>query len=495
MKQVTSVGGAPIRILVVGGGCAGMSAALRLQRGLAERLRRGEAEITVVEPQPYLTYQPLLAEVAAGSIDPRHVVVPLRRVLPDCRVLTARITRIDHATRRAWADAAARGEPPAPTELAYDVLVVAAGSVSRTAPVPGLAEHGLGFSTVGEAVSLRNHVLEQLDLASSTRDPALRQAALTFVFVGGGYAGVGALAELEDMARYAVRGYHNVAQEDLRWVLVEATDRILAEAGAHGSGPEVAAHTLAQLRDRSIDVRLGTTLESATGGLMLLSDGSRFAARTLVWTAGVRPSPLLRDTDLPLDAEGRVRCLPSLQAVGPDGGALPGVWAAGDCAAVPDPFADGRPCAPNAEHAFAQSQVLADNVIAWLDSVEAAPGTAGDAGRDRRAPISQGQGREGRDGRGQSDYLPDLAGCSTSLGLGRGVAHTRRGRVTGRRAWLLHRARHLRRLPTADRRVRVLTDWLLAGLFTREVVSLGTLEHPRSEFEAGFAEGGPAGHG
>ncbi|MFI6447388.1 NAD(P)/FAD-dependent oxidoreductase [Kitasatospora sp. NPDC050543] len=454
MKQVTSAGGAPIRILIAGGGCAGMSAALRLQRGLRDRLRTGRVEITVVEPQPYLTYHPLLAEVAAGSIDPRHVVVPLRSALPGCRVLTARITRIEHATRRAWADAAQPGEPAVPVELDYDVLVVAPGSVSRTDPVPGLVEHGFGFSTVGEAVSLRNHVLEQLDLASSTRDPALRQAALTFVFVGAGYAGVGALAELEDMARYAARGYHNLGPEDLRWVLVEAGPRILAEESG-----ELAAHTLSQLRERSVDVRLGTRLESAADRLIVLSDGSRFEARTLVWTAGVRPAPVLRDTDLPLDALGRVRCLATLQAVGRDGLALPGVWAAGDCAAVPDPNAGGAPCAPNAQHAFAQSVLLAENVIAVLDG-----------GRPRA-------------------YLPDRAACSTSLGLGRGVAHTRRGRVTGRRAWLLHRARQLRRLPSADRRVRVLTDWLLAALFTREIVSLGTVEHPRSEFEAGFASG------
>ncbi|MFF2039344.1 NAD(P)/FAD-dependent oxidoreductase [Kitasatospora sp. NPDC058170] len=438
-----------------------MSTALRLQRGLRERLRRGEAEITVVEPQSYLTYHPLLAEVAAGSIDPRHVVVPLRRALPDCRVLTARITRIEHATRRAWADAAPHGEPSAPVELDYDVLVVAPGSVSRTLPVPGLAEHGLGFSTVGEAVGLRNHVLEQLDLASATRDPALRQAALTFVFVGAGYAGVGALAELEDMVRHAVRGYHNISPEDLRWVLVEATDRILAE-----ESPELAAHTLAQLRERSVDIRLRTTLESAVGRVVALSDGGRFAARTLVWTAGVRPSPLLRDTDLPLDTSGRVRCLPTLQAVGPDGRALPGVWAAGDCAAVPDPHAGDAPCAPNAQHAFAQAEQLADNVLASLDGGPHAEAIAA--------------------------YRPDQAACSTSLGLGRAVAHTRRGgRITGRRAWWLHRARHLRRLPSADRRVRVLMDWVLGGLFSREVVSLGTLEHPRSEFEAGFADDRP----
>ncbi|WP_406200494.1 NAD(P)/FAD-dependent oxidoreductase [Kitasatospora sp. NBC_01560] len=454
-----------------------MSAALHLQRGLRERLRRGDAEITVVEPQSYLTYHPLLAEVAAGSIDPRHVVVPLRRALPDCRVLTARVTRIEHAGRRVWADAAGHGEPPAPVELDYDVLVVAPGSVSRTAAVPGLAEHGLGFSTVGEAVSLRNHVLEQLDLASATRDPALRQAALTFVFVGAGYAGVGALAELEDMARSAVRGYHNISPEDLRWVLVEATGRILAE-----ESPDLAAHTLAQLRERSVDVRLDTTLESAVGRVVALSDGSRFAARTLVWTAGVRPSPLLRDTDLPLDTAGRIRCLATLQVLGPDGRALPGVWAAGDGAAVPDPHADGAPCAPNAQHAFAQAELLAANVVVALDGGPRAAGIA--------------------------EYRPEPAACSTSLGPGRAVAHTRRGgRLTGRRAWWLHRARHLRRLPSGDRRVRVLVDWLLGGVFSREEVSLGAVEHPRSEFEAGFgpapgphpdpgpASGGPFGTG
>ncbi|GAA3044093.1 hypothetical protein GCM10010519_77980 [Streptomyces lactacystinicus] len=341
-------------------------------------------EITVVEPQAYFTYHPLLAEVAAGSIDPRHVVVPLRRVLPDCRVLTARITRIEHAARRALADAAGPGETPAPVELPYDVLVVAPGSVSRTAPVPGLAEHGLGFSTVGEAVGLRNHVLEQLDLASATRDPALRQSALTFVFVGAGYAGVGALAELEDMTRTAVRGYHNVRAEDLHWVLVEATGRILAE-----ESPELAAHTLGELRERGVDIRLHTTLESVADRVVVLSDGSRFGARTLVWTAGVRPAPLLRETDLPLDTLGRVRCLATLQAVGPDGRALPGVWAAGDCAAVPDPNADGAPCAPNAQHAFAQAELLARNVVVALDRGTDAPGLA--------------------------DHRPGPAACSTSL--------------------------------------------------------------------------------
>jgi NADH dehydrogenase len=432
-----------------------MTTALRLQQTLRAQLRSGEAEITVVEPQPYLTYHPLLAEVAAGSIDPRHVVVPLRRTLPDCRVLTARVTSIDHTLRRAWIDAAPRGEfPQLPTELPYDILVVAPGSVSRTVPVPGLAEHALGFATVGEAVSLRNHVLGQLDLASTTRDPELRQSALTFVFVGAGYAGVGALAELEDMARHAVTDYHNLSPDDLRWILVEATDRILP-----GEAPELADHTLAELRDRSIDVRLGTTLESAADQVLTLSDGSRFAARTLVWTAGVRPAPLLRDTDLPLDSRGRVRCLPDLRICGPDGLPLADAWAAGDCAAVPDPTADGAPCAPNAQHALDQARLLADNLTAALAA----------------QPLT--------------DYRPAPQSCSTSLGQGRAVTHTRRGALTGRRAWWLHRARQLRRIPSRERRIRVLTDWLLGGFFHREPVSLGTVEHPRAEFESGFEQG------
>nr|WP_030464516.1 FAD-dependent oxidoreductase [Kitasatospora sp. NRRL B-11411] len=442
-----------MRVLIIGGGCAGLSSALRLQQLLRDRLKDRRIELTIVEPQPYLTFQPLLAEVAAGTIDPRHVVVPLRTALPGCRVLTARVTRIDHATRTAWVDAAPRGELRLPTEVPYDVLVMAPGSVSRTAPVPGLAEHGMGFATVGEAVALRNHVLEQLDLASSTRDPELRHAALTFVFVGAGYAGVGALAELEDMARTATKGYHNIDPDDLRWVLVEAKDRILGE-----ETPELAVHTLAELRERNIDVRLSTTLESATDQLMLLSDGSRFAARTLVWTAGIRPAPVLSLTDLPLDATGRITCLPTLRIATPDGLPLPDAWAAGDCAAVPDHT--GEPCAPNAQHALAQAKLLAENLAAELD------------------------------GRPLTAYRSDHPACSTSLGLHRAVAHTRRGtRLTGRRAWWLHRARQLRRLPTRERRIRVLMDWLFGGLFQREVVALGTIEHPRAEFESGFTTG------
>jgi NADH dehydrogenase len=423
----------PPRILIAGGGHVGLTTALRLQA----RLRPGEADVTLVEPRPYMTYQPFLAEAAAGAIDPRHVVVPLRRVLKKCQVVTGRLEAFDHDLRQAVVDApAAVGGGSTRLRLDYDLLVLALGSVPRVLPVPGLAEHGIGFRTVEEAVGLRNHVLAQLDLAASTRDPELRQAALTFVFVGGGYAGTGALAELEDMARYAVRHYSGLDAADLRWILVEASDRILPE-----TEPDVGLRTTEELRERNIEVRLGTRLESAADGLVALSDGSRFAARTLVWTAGARPHPLLAATGLPHDARGRIECTPTLQVKGVDD-----AWAAGDGAAVPDVTRPGDYCVPNAQHAVRQARVLGDNLLAHL----------------RGQPLAE--------------YRHALLGSIASLGLHKGVAQLRGRALHGRTAWLLHRAVHLGRVPSWDRKARVLADWALAGLLRREIVSLGTLD-------------------
>jgi len=241
------------RILIVGGGYVGMYTALRAQK----KLSAGQVEIVVVDPQPNMTYQPFLPEAAAGSIEPRHVVVPLRRVLKKCRVLTGTVTDIDHANRTATIQPA-DGEP---YDLDYDLIVVAPGSVARTLPIPGLREHGIGFKTIGEAIFLRNHVLSRLDFASSTRDEAARTRALNFVFVGGGYAGVEAFAELEDMARYACRYYPNIDPGQMRWVLVEAANRIMPEVSV-----KLAAYTVERLSKRNMDVRLDTRLESAVDG-------------------------------------------------------------------------------------------------------------------------------------------------------------------------------------------------------------------------------------
>lgn len=303
-------------ILIVGGGYVGMYTAIRLQK----KLRQGEATVTVVDPQPNMTYQPFLPEAAAGSIEPRHVVVPLRRALPKCTVVTGKVTNVDHEHKVATV-VPAEGLP---TSMPYDILVMAAGSVARTLPIPGLAESGIGFATVGEAIYLRNHVLSRLDVASST--PERMRRALTFVVVGGGYAGVEVFGELEDMARYAVRVHKGLSPSDMRWVLVEASDRILPEIS-----PAMSDYTIRRLTERGMRVRLNTKLVSMVDGHVELSDGTSFEADTVVWTAGVKANPLAMKSGMPIDYRGRLICTETLQARG-----LRGVWGAGDSAAVPD---------------------------------------------------------------------------------------------------------------------------------------------------------------
>jgi NADH:quinone reductase (non-electrogenic) len=428
------------RILVVGAGHVGLYAALRLSK----KLRRGEAEVMVVDPQPHMTYQPFLPEVSAGNISPRHSVVPLRRELRRCHILSGHVTRLEHARR------VAHVQPiigPA-REVGYDHVIFAPGSVSRTLPIPGLREQAIGFKTIGEAIYLRNKVLERLDVAATTTDPATRAAALTFVFIGGGYAGIEALAELEDMARSALRYYPELRPDEMHWVLIEATMRILPEVD-----PDMGAYTVRELLHRGLDIRLGTRLESCVDGVVKLSDGDSFRADTIVWTAGVKPHPVVQDTDLPLDGKGRIRCRPTLQVVDADGEVVPGAWAAGDSAAVPDlTKPPGEFTGPSAQHAVRQAARLADNLVALLR------------------------------GRPLVEYRHKYAGSVASLGLHKGVAQVYGIKLKGFPAWFMHRTYHLSRIPSFNRKVRVVIDWTLALFLKREVVALGELHDPRESF-------------
>jgi len=427
------------RILVVGAGHVGLYAALRLSK----KLKSGEAEVVVVDPQPHMTYQPFLPEASAGNISPRHAVVALRRALRKCRIIVGSVTQVEHARKTATVQPVAG---PA-EEMTYDHIIVAPGSVSRTLPIPGLHEHGIGFKTIGEAIFLRNHVLEQLDIAAATSDPAVRQAALTFVFVGGGYAGIEALAETEDMARDALRYYPELAPEDMRWVLVEATQRVLPEVDR-----DMGAYTVQQLLKRNMDIRLDTRLESCADQIVRLSDGDSFRTNTIVWTAGVKPSPMLDSTDMPRDGRGRVTCLPTLQVVDGDR-VLDGAWSAGDCSAVPDLTKEpGAFCSPSAQHAVRQAQRMADNIVAVIRGQE---------------PV---------------EYKHKHAGSVASLGLYKGVAQVYGIKMTGFPAWFMHRTYHMSRIPSLNRKIRVIVDWSLAFFLKREVVALGQLHEPREEF-------------
>ena len=422
------------RILIVGGGYIGLYAARHLER----RLRDTDHDLVVVNPENYMLYQPFLPEVASGLIDPRAVVVPLRRVLRRTELIVGEVERIDLGDKRASVRLAGGDR----REVDYDVVILGAGSWSRTLAIPGLAEHGVGFKDLAEAIWLRNRVLSQLDRAAELADAEAKRAALTFVFVGAGFAGIEALGELEDLARTATGTIDGLEPADQRWVMVEAGARILPELD-----PDLAAYAEERLRERGVEILTDTRLERIDDGVVHVSDGSEIPAETLVWTAGVRASPLAAEAGFPVDERGRVRVDRALRVEG-----VNGAWAAGDVAAVPDPDALTGTSPPTAQHALRQAKVLADNVAASLVG-----------GRMRAFRYSN-------------------KGMLCSLGHYRGVANPLGIRIKGFPAWFLHRTYHLLYMPTLSRKARIALDWTVALLFPRDIAQLGSLEHPRDAF-------------
>jgi NADH:ubiquinone reductase (H+-translocating) len=425
------------RILVIGAGFAGLYAA----RGLKELAKAGH-RITVVNAENFMQYQPFLPEVASGTIDPRAVVVPLRSALRHCEVEIGEVTGIDHGARTA--EVALAGGPE--RRIPYDVLVMAPGSTSRVLPIRGLAEHGIGFKTVTEAIYLRNRVLSQLDVAATTDDPARRRAALTFVFVGGGYAGVEALGELEDLARDAISTYPELSPNEMRWILADVAPKILPELGE-----DLAEYAVERLRERHIEIATGTGLASYEGGVVELTDGRRFAADTLVWTAGVRPSGLARAAGFPVDDAGRLLADEYLRVPG-----LDDLWAAGDAASVPDRTTGGR-MPPTAQHGMRQGRHLARNLTAWLEGGRLEP------------------------------FVYRNIGAVCSLGRYKGVATIMGVKLRGFPAWFAHRSYHLYAMPTLTRKAKIAADWTVALLFPRDLAQLGSLERPRAPFERAAA--------
>ena len=422
------------RILIVGGGYVGMYTALRLQRRLRRELKSRQVEVIVVDPRSYMTYQPFLPEAAAGSLEPRHVVVSLRRVLDRCEVLTGRVVSVDHERRVARIEPTRGGA----YDLSYEIIVVAPGSVARTLPIPGLAEHGIGFKTLPEAIELRNRVLRSLEAAETLDDPVDRQAYLTFVFVGAGYAGLEGLAELQDFTRDVIDLYPRCRTQGVRWILVEGRDRVMGEINA-----PLAEFAARELRGRGIEIRTSTTLEEVGEDFARLSDGEVVPTRMLCWTAGVRPHPVVAELGLPLDDRGRIVVDRAMHVSDVDG-----VWAIGDAAAVPDPAKNGQSSPPTCQHAIRQGRTVAKNVAATLSGGRAKP------------------------------FTYKTLGVFVDLGEGQAVAETLGIRWRGRIAWLLARTYHLAMMPGAKRKLRLLTDWNVQLFFGRDGAELGGLGHP-----------------
>jgi NADH dehydrogenase len=420
-------------VMVVGGGFGGAFAARRL-----EHLLKGRGErVLLVAPENFFLFSPLLPEAASGTLEPRHAVIPLREFLPRTTILTGEVASLDVVGRTAKV-VDLNGDTH---DVAFRSLIVSPGSRPTTRPIPGLLEHAVGFKTLADAIWLRNHVLRQLEAADATDDLALRRELLTFTFVGGGYSGVEALAELESLTRDAIkRSYPKLRRTDMRWVLVEAADTLLP-----GLDARLARYCERKLRNKGVELHLSTQLVNCEQATVTLSDATvaPYASGTIVWTAGQRPSVLARESGLTVDERGRVAVDEYLRVPG-----VPDTFAIGDCAAVPDPAALGRPCPPTAQHALRQGFTAATNAAAGL-----------------------GVGSE-------TPFRYRNRGLAVTLGRNQGVAQVKRFTFTGPLAWFMGRSYHLLMMPGVARKSRVVSDWTISLFFPRDVSQLGALGRP-----------------
>jgi len=402
---------------VVGGGFAGAYVAREL----------GERGATIVSKENFMLYTPLLPEAASGTLEPRHCVVPLRTMCRHAELILGGVTALDLEAQTALVET-----DDGPQSVAWRELVLALGAVPRTLPIPGLPEHGLSFKSLADGINLRNHVLHQLEAADAALDEEERERRLTFVFVGAGYAGVEALAELSDLTEDALRYYPRLQSARRRWVLVDAASRILPEIP-----PPLGDYAAAELRSRGVEIQVDTTLESVSTDEAVLGNGTRIPTNTLVWTAGVAPNPVLREWELPLDEKGRVQVDELLRVLGHEH-----VWALGDCARVPN-ARSGRPDPPTCQHALRQARRLARNLVGPPE------------------PYS---------------YL--MLGQVATLGMHKGIAEVLGVRLRGFLGWWVTRTYHLYQVPTTQRKLRIVADWTVSLFFRRDIAELGQLGHP-----------------
>jgi len=405
--------------VVVGGGYAGSYVARCL----------GKRGATIVNPQNSMLFSALLPEAASGTLEPRHVVVPLRAMCPHAELVLGNATTLDFQRRRVQVESL-----EGLVNIGYEDLVLAVGSISRALPIPGLADHALGFKDLADAIQLRNHVLQRLEAADVAPNETHRRRELSFVFIGAGYAGVEALAELADLVRDAIRYYPALRHAPQRWVLVDAAPKILPEIPTR-----LGEYAARQLVKRGVEIHVETTLESVDAGSATLSNGERILTHTLVWTAGVKASPELARFGVPLDERGRVKVDETLRVEGHEH-----VWALGDDAAVPNTATPGEFDPPTQQHALRQARRLAKNI----------------AGEPK-------------------PYHYKMLGQVATLGRYKGIADVLGLRFTGFLGWFITRTYHLYQLPLLSRKLRVVADWTTSLFSRRDIAELSMLGHPR----------------
>jgi NADH dehydrogenase len=418
-------------VVIAGGGFGGFYAARRLERKLPQQ----SARVTLISDVNFLLFSPLLPGAAAGTLEPRHVVVPLREELDRTDIRLGHVTGADPSRRELrYTSVDGREET-----VRYDHLIVAIGSVSRVLPLPGLAEHAMGFKTISEAIAMRNRALFNLEIAESLDEPEQRRPYLTFVFVGAGYAGVEGIAEMQDFVADVIERYPRARIDGTRWVLVEAEERIMPEIP-----PSLAEFTTSELRARGIEVLTSTRLNRVDEASVELSNGDTVPTRAVCWTAGVKPPAVSRELGLPLTPHGRIDCDEYTRVRG-----FENVWAVGDAAAIPDPAQKRqKPSPPTAQHALRQGKVAADNVCAALGN-----------GRMRK-------------------FKYKTLGVFVDFGRNKAVAVMMGVRLTGFPAWFAARTYHLISMPGVGRRARLVLDWTVGLLFGHSSSELGQLGHP-----------------
>jgi len=420
------------RILILGGGFAGVAAAARLER----RLHQGEAEIALVSRENYTVFTPMLPEVSSGGIELRHVVTPVRAQLHRTQFVLGEITRIDLDVREVEARHPVTSDV---TRLGYDHLVLALGSVTSTFNIPGVEEGTLPLKTLEDAEALRNRIIAALEQAVVTPAGSEQKRLLTFALVGGGYTGCEAAGELVDFFHSIIRYYPPLRLADVRMLLIEAGKALMPDLPS-----QMGRYTTRNLQRRKVELIFGDGVKRIDSGGIDLASGLRVPTATVIWSAGVRPSPVMRD--LPGVEHARnfgVITRRDMSVIG-----RPNVWALGDCAWIPtkdDAQQSDRNAwyPPTAQHALREGPALADNIIATL----------------RGEPTRS--------------FVFHSLGTMASLGARRGVAAFPGGFVlTGFLAWVLWRTYYLQRLPGWDRRLRVSLDWTLGLVFPRDIAEL-----------------------
>jgi NADH:ubiquinone reductase (H+-translocating) len=409
------------KVVILGGGFAGLYAALELEKSLA---KHADVDVTLVNRENFFLFTPMLHEVAAGELDPTNIVNPVRKLLRRVSFYEGRVLKIDLHNKRVTVE---HGLDEHTHELPYDQIILALGSTTQFFNLPGVEEHALTMKTLSDAVKLRNHLIGVLEETDTRCAQDQRHGPLSVVVAGAGFAGVETLASINDFLRHSMQFYRNLSEHDLRITLIHPGDVLLPELN-----PELGSYAQRELEERGVEVRAHSRVASYDGEVVQLTNGTKIPTRTLIWTAGTMPHPLIGT--LPCERErGRLKVSPELAVTG-----WPGVWALGDCALIPN-LATGSFCPPTAQHAMRQGKVVAQNVLAHAE------------------------GRQFR------KFSFNTIGQLASIGRRAGVASILGINISGFLAWWMWRTIYLSKLPRLEKKLRVALDWTLDLIFSKDL--------------------------